>query len=119
MRFGDTNIFGNKVYLTPALIPAFSPERRRNVCRFFWNVVSRLLADARRAIGKRAAAVPSPWGEGQGEGGRKTIFRQQPQRGGIFVESKIKQGFKLRPERNMPPRTMLGMMPIGKTIFLR
>ena len=32
------------------------------------------MANARRAIGKLATAVPSPWGEGQGEGGRKTKY---------------------------------------------
>jgi hypothetical protein len=84
MRFGDTNIFENKVCLTPALIPAFFPKEKEKRSPVFWNVVSRRLADARRAIEKRAAAVPSPWGEGQGEGGRKIIFGSSPS-GAIYL----------------------------------
>ena len=57
---------------TPALIPAFSPGEKENRSPVFWNVVSRRLSDARGATGKRATAVPSPWGEGKGEGGRFT-----------------------------------------------
>ena len=73
--------------LTLALIPAFSPGEKENRSPVSWNVVSWRLANARRAIGKRAAAIPSPWGEGQGEGGREQIICYQPQRGDIFVES--------------------------------
>ena len=49
----------------------FSPGEKENRSPGFWNVVRRRLVDACRAIRKQAAAVPSPWGEGQGEGGRE------------------------------------------------
>jgi hypothetical protein len=51
------------------------PKEKENRSPRFGNVVRRRLADVRRAIRERATAVPSPWGEGQGEGGRKNKSR--------------------------------------------
>jgi hypothetical protein len=68
--------------LTPALIPAFSPREKENCSPVSGNVVRWRLADACRAIRKLATAVPSPWGEGQGEGGRETKFTAPAKRAG-------------------------------------
>jgi hypothetical protein len=60
--------------VTLALIPAFSPQEKENRSPVSCNVVSRRLQEHHQAIRRLAMAVPSPWGEGQGEGGRENKF---------------------------------------------
>ena len=59
---------------TLALIPAFSPGEKEDHSPVFWNVVWRSWQKARQAIRRWTQAIPSPWGEGKGEGGRHTQF---------------------------------------------
>src|SRR2546426_3454031 len=47
-------------------------QEKENRSPRFRNVVRRRLQERRRATRRWTTAVPSPWGEGQGEGGRET-----------------------------------------------
>jgi len=78
--------------LTLALIPAFSQGEKENRSPRLWNVVRRKWQERRRANGKRTTAIPSPWGEGRGEGGRKNKF------GGLGEPVMDSAAARLRPQ---------------------